>query len=61
MYFLYSYLLLRIQTFPKPTQMFIVLIQDLIKVYIFLQQIWQYFRKECGILVSKSITILHQP
>jgi len=47
--------------FSKLTQMFIVLIQDLIMVYIFLQQIWQYFRKQCGILVSKSITILHQP
>ena len=38
-----------------------VLIQYLIIIYIFLQQIWQYFRKECGILVSKSITIFHQP
>jgi len=41
--------------------MFIVLIQELIMIYIFLQQIWQYFRKECGILVSKSIIIFHQP
>ena len=60
-YFLYSCLLLRIKTCSKPTRMFIVLIQDLIMIYIFLQQIWQYFRKECGILVSKSITIFHQP
>jgi len=41
--------------------MFVSLIQDLIMIYIFLQQIWQYSRKECDILVSKSITIFHQP
>jgi len=59
-YFLYSCLLLRIKTFSKPTRMFIVLIQTLSMIYIFLQQIWQYFRKECGLQVSKSITIFHQ-
>jgi len=41
--------------------MFGVLIQDLIMIYIFLQQICQYFRKECDILVSQSIIIFHQP
>ena len=48
------------KNFFKRTRMFIVLIQDLIMIYIFPQQICQYFRKECGILVSKSITIFHQ-
>jgi hypothetical protein len=60
-YFLYSCLLLRIKTFLKRSQIFIVLIQDLIMTYIFPQQIWQYFRKEYGILVLKFITIFHQP
>jgi len=41
--------------------MFIVSIQDLITIYIFLQETWQYSKTECGILVSKSITIFLQP
>ena len=54
-------LLLRIKTYLKPTPMFIVLIQDLIMIYIFLQQTWQYSKTERGILVSKSITIFLLP
>ena len=54
-------ILVRIKTFSKRTRMFVVLKEDLIMIYIFLQQIWQYFRKECVIQVSKSITIFHQP
>jgi len=45
------------KNFFKRTRMFIVLIQDLIMIYIFPQQIWQYSKKECGTLVLKSITI----
>jgi hypothetical protein len=43
----------------KPTQKFIVLIQDFSMIYVFLRQNWQYFRKECGILVPESKTISH--
>ena len=60
-YFLYSCLLLRIKTYSKPTPMFIILIQGLIMIYIFLQQTWQYSKMECGTLVSKSITIFLLP
>ena len=51
----------KIKTYSKPTPMFIVLIQGLIMIYIFLQQTWQYSKTQCGILVSKSITIFLLP
>ena len=60
-YFLYSCFLLRIKTYSKTTPMFIVLIQGLIMIYIFLQQTWQYSKTKCGILVPKSITIFLLP
>jgi len=60
--YIFSLLLFVVKTkdFFKSTRTFIVLIQDLNMIYIFLQQIWQYFRKECGILVSNSLTIFYR-
>jgi hypothetical protein len=40
--------------------LYIILTQDPIMIYIYLRQIWQYFRRECGILASKLI-IIFQP